>query len=86
MAGGSVYTLLVVVRRKWCSQFSQLHCPMQLQVKQPEALDKCSQNVKGDSVYLRPGSVKDSPEVRAPPIIVTRAVINMRMSCDASVT
>jgi len=34
-------------------------------------------------VYLRPGSAEVSPEVRAPPIIATRAVFSIRMSCDA---
>ena len=38
------------------------------------------------SVYLRPGSAWNSPEVRAPPIIAMRAIFMMRMSCDASVT
>ena len=38
------------------------------------------------SVYLRPGSAWNSPEVRMPPIIATRAVFIVWMSCDASVT
>ena len=38
------------------------------------------------SVYLRPGSAWNSPEVHVPPIISTRAVFIVRISCDARVT
>ena len=38
------------------------------------------------SVYLRPGSAWNSPEVRVPPIIATCTIFIVRMSCDASVT
>ena len=47
MAGGSVYTLLVVVRKKH-SLFS-VTLPHAALVEQPEALEKCSQTVKGET-------------------------------------